>query len=320
MIRNFLVRLLDRFYREPRLILKYYRPLSFRREDMTVIFMVDGRMGHGGMFDRLKGIISTYAIAKSLRVGFRINFTYPFKLEKYLEPNEYDWQLKDGELHYGFPTARPLIAYGEFANPSRLWQRRRGQTHIYYGYDSLDKVNAHFGTNYDWGTLYRELFRPTERLQQYIDHYRQDIGHDYFVVHTRFLNLLGDKMEIASINPTLSAEKQKALMAQCFDTIVRLKKDNDDLRLMIASDSMRFISYVLERMADVYVVPGTVKHIDTASKTDDAENIKMFLDYYLIASARRVYSVVGPGMWKSAFPEYAAKIGGVPFERIEEYH
>lgn len=316
MIRDFLVRLLDRFYREPRLILKYYRPFSFRREDMTVIFMVDGRMGHGGMFDRLKGIISTYAIAKSLRVGFRINFTYPFKLEKYLEPNEYDWQLKDGELHYGFPATRPLIAYGEFANPSRLWQRRRGPTHIYYGYDSLDKINAHFGTSYDWGTLYRELFRPTERLQQYLDHYHQEIGKDYFVVHTRFLNLLGDKMEIASLNPTLPEAQQVQLKAQCLKAIRELQDKHEGLRLMIASDSMRFISYVQQALPDVYVVPGTVKHIDTAGETDDAENIKMFLDYYLIASARQVYSLVGRGMWKSAFPEYAVKIGKVPFQRL----
>lgn len=315
MIRNFLVRLLDCCYREPRLINKYYRPFSFKRVGEKYVFMVDGRLGHGGMFDRLKGIMSVYAIAKARGVDFRINFTYPFRLEKYLEPNRYDWRLKGGELCYHYPAARPVIAYGEIVNPSRLWKQHKGQTHYYYGYNSLNNINAHFGTNYEWGALYRELFKPTAYLQQYIDHYRQEVGKDYFVVHTRFLNLLGEPMEIASRNPTLPETEQEQLKSQCLEAIRLLRKKHEGLRLMIASDSMRFISYVLERMADVYVVPGTVKHIDTAGKTDDAENIKMFLDYYLIASARRVYSVVGPGMWKSAFPEYAAKIGGVPFER-----
>ena len=44
--------------------------------------------------------------------------------------------------------------------------------------------------------------------------------------------------------------------------------------------------------------------------------LKMFTDYYLISGAQKVYSLWHEGMWKSAFPEYAALIGGVPFERI----
>jgi hypothetical protein len=85
---------------------------------------------------------------------------------------------------------------------------------------------------------------------------------------------------------------------------------------MLASDSMAFIGYMKREMPGIYVVPGTVKHIDTAGETNDAENIKMFLDYYLISYAQKVYSLVGKCMWPSAFPEYAAKIGDVEFERI----
>jgi hypothetical protein len=92
--------------------------------------------------------------------------------------------------------------------------------------------------------------------------------------------------------------------------------DGSNLRLMLASDSMTFIEYIKQLIPDVYVVPGTVKHIDTAGHTDDAENIKMFLDYYLIAGAKKVYNLVADGMWPSAFSEYAAKIGDVAFERV----
>ena len=87
-------------------------------------------------------------------------------------------------------------------------------------------------------------------------------------------------------------------------------------RIMLASDSMTFINYMQHEVPDIYVVPGTVKHIDTAGNTDDSENIKLFLDYHLIAHASKVYNLVAPGMWPSAFPEYAAKIGGTAFERI----
>jgi len=88
-------------------------------------------------------------------------------------------------------------------------------------------------------------------------------------------------------------------------------------RMMLATDSMTFIYYAKERIPDLYVVPGTVKHIDTAGETDDSENIKMFTDYYLLARADKVYSLWHEGMWKSAFPEYAAVIGGVEFVRKE---
>ena len=109
-------------------------------------------------------------------------------------------------------------------------------------------------------------------------------------------------------------------MRQMLEKIKELIAENKT-KVMLASDSMTFIAYVQREVPDVYVVPGQVKHIDTAGETNDAENIKMFLDYYLISKAQKVYSLVGTGMWPSAFPEYAAKIGGAEFvrERINEH-
>ena len=316
-IRQTLVRLLDSLWREPRLVMRYYLGGQCKKNAFVepyYVFMVDGKVGHGGMFDRLKGILSLYAIAKSLDKDFRINFTYPFVLEKYLEPCQYDWRLKEGDLVFQFPMSRPIIAYGECYNPIRIMKNRCRQTHFYYGYDSLDKINEHFRTKYEWGKLYHELFKPTAYLQQFIDHYKQEIGSDYIAIHTRFLNLLGDKTETA-INPELPIEKRPPYMQHIVEEIEHVKKYYDK-RIMIASDSMTFIKYIEEKIPDVYVVPGTVKHIDTAGKTDDGENIKLFLDYYLIGNANKVYNIVGPGMWPSAFPEYAAKIGHTEFQRI----
>ena len=338
--RQLFVRLYDVLWREPKLICKYYigvrgkeqgtipKPQTSNLKSQTplYVFRVDGRVGHGGMFDRLKGMISVYAVAKTQGKGFRVLFTYPFPLEKYLEPRGYDWRLKEGELTEHFPQSRPLFIYGECYHPTRLMKDRRRQTHFYYGYNSLDKINEHFHTDYDWGKLYHELFRPTAYLQQFIDRHQREVGSDYIVVHTRFLNLLGDKTETA-INPELPVEEREPYMRRIVEEIKSLigkgekeQGEGDSLRtlnrVMIASDSMTFIDYVKRQIPDVYVVPGKVKHIDTAGQTDDSENIKMFLDYYLIGGAKKVYNIVGPGMWPSAFPEYAAKIGQTEFERI----
>ena len=314
--RNILVQMNDVLIREPKLIWRYYRPFSFSSSLSRNIFMVDGRVGHGGMFDRLKGIISVYAISKAQKKDFRIHFTYPFELEKYLEPNEYDWRIDAKDINYHFPSARPLFLYGECYSPRRLFKQRNGEAHFYFGYNILDEVNARYGTKYEWGQLYRELFRPTAYLQQYIDKYQAEIGTNYVVFHARFLNLLGDKVEL-SINPELPEAERTPLMQKLRDKMLELKGQMvGNPRIMLASDSMTFINYMLREVPDIYVVPGTAKHIDTAGNTDDSENIKMFLDYHLIAHASKVYNLVAAGMWPSAFPEYAAKIGNVEFERV----
>lgn len=318
--RNILVKLIDCCYREPLMKFRVIKEKGFslyaKGNGHPYIFMVDGRIPHGGMFDRLKGLITVFAISKALGKQFKLNWSYPFMLSKYLEPNLYDWLVDESEMNFGLFSSSNVIAYGEITNPGRLFKKRSLETHFYYGYNSLDKVNAHFGTNYQWGELYRELFRPTPYLQEYLNQYQAEIGKEYIAIHTRFMNLLGDKTE-TDINPKLVSDKEKdKLLGLAIDAVKRVSSKHPNMRIMIASDSMVFINRIKVVFPEVYIVPGTVKHIDTAGETDDSENIKMFTDYYLISCAQKVFSLWHEGMWKSAFPEYAALIGGVPFVRV----
>ena len=61
------------------------------------IAMVDGESFHGGMCDRFKGMVSLYAYCKQAGVPFKIRHTFPFKLEDYLQPAQYDWMLHEDE-------------------------------------------------------------------------------------------------------------------------------------------------------------------------------------------------------------------------------
>ena len=64
--RIYLVKLIDYFYREPLMKLRIAKEkglvLRDKKESQSYIFMVDGRIPHGGMFDRLKGLITIYAV------------------------------------------------------------------------------------------------------------------------------------------------------------------------------------------------------------------------------------------------------------------
>jgi len=132
------------------------------------------------------------------------------------------------------------------------------------------------------------------------------------------MNLLGDKVETPN-NPELNSEGKVKLIGDALKRIENIKQiaRRAGKRLMLSTDSMKFIDTVKEKFSNVYIVPGRVKHIDTVASTDDEENIKLFLDMYLMAYSDKVYSLVGPGMWPSAFPEYSANIGQVKFERIK---
>ena len=124
MIRQYLVLLLDVLWREPKMIWKYYNVNGNANDNVNDgvggnknIFMVDGKVGHGGMFDRLKGAISVYAISKVQQKDFRIYFDYPFELQKYMEPNSYDWAIDKKDVVYAYPHSRPLFLYGECYAP-----------------------------------------------------------------------------------------------------------------------------------------------------------------------------------------------------------
>lgn len=314
--------LFDTIIREPKLVCKFYMPFCIGEKSTRMVFKADGRFPHGGMFDRLKGAISVYAASQCVGREFKISFTHPFDLRDYLEPNEYDWTIDEVELVIGWPAARPVFMYGEFANPIRLVKKCSCESHFYYGYNSLDWLNERYDKDFEFGALYKQLFKPTARLQKYIDMYKAEIGCKYIVAHFRFMNLIGDSTEFKEINPTLPKDKQDELINRSLDQLKSLAHGTHPLggeggfRIMLCTDSARFVSIVKEKMPDVYVVPGEIKHIGTAEDNNDASTIKMFLDYYLIAEAEKVYNFVSDGMWKSAFPEYAAKIGQKPFERI----
>ena len=302
-------------YREPSFILKYYLHKETHQNRADYVYMADGKMVHGGMFDRLKGAISIYALSKVHGKKYGIYFTEPFPLEKYLEPNNYDWRVNKEDLTFSFPQTRPIIAFSEKIKPKRLLRERNGQTHYYYGSNILDFINQWYGTEYKWTTLFNELFRPSPYLEVQISRLKKDVDGNYIAVHLRFLNMLGDKVEILSY-PELKEEEKQSLIADCLAKIRELYSNNKGKLLFVSSDSETFMVTVKKEIPEVKVVSGSSKHIDNSGKLSEEDCLKLFLDIYMLAGAERVYSIIGKGLYSSAFPEYSAKIGGKPFERI----
>lgn len=304
------------YLREPSFILRYYLHQYLGEMNNNYVFMADGKMIHGGLFDRLKGAISIYAISKVYGKRFCLYYTKPFHLDTYLIPNLYDWRIKESELYYSYPKSRPVIAYSEINHPKRLLKERKGQTHFYFGGDIIDIINKKFGTSFEWAKLYDELFKPSDLLQKHLDIVMGKIGANYYAIHLRFLNLFGDMIEPLG-GVILNEERKKELVATCLSEIKRvISIQPESWKPVVFSDSMSFLSLIKNELPDAYVVSGNVRHIDNLSVITEDDNLKVFTDMYLMVGAQKVFSIVGKGMHLSAFPEYSAKIGGRPFERI----
>lgn len=289
------------------------------------VAMVDGMAYHGGMCDRFKGIVSLYAYCKHHGIPFRIRYTYPFRLEDYLSPAAYDWILDDNEYTDNPLYSRVLYMRGEHLARRLLGLKVTRQVHFYTNRDLLERINDVLrGENetdrYDWGELFRELFRPCEGLRNRINAIKRNIGGDYCAAVFRFQNLLGDFHEYR-YKELAGADEKEALVVKCLDAISELKKRHGDKALLVTSDSAAFLQRV-SQIKGVHIIPGKLIHIDQVSGEADGDTgreayMKSFLDFYVLSEAQKIYRVGTSYMYPSEFPVYAAKVHDIPFESIE---
>ena len=288
---------------------RYYH-FSFKCFDSMYVYVSDGHLGHSGLFDKLKGIISVYALSKVHGKKYKIYFNSPFPLNKYLHPNNVDWEITD--IHYALPNSKLIIA--NQSQPLNIIKVRNRESHFYLYYDILKNIEESYDVTFDWGDLYNELFKPSFSLKRIIDYYRNEIGGDYIAFHFRMVNLLGDKTEPNPDFITLDNLSSEKIKKECYKILGKYALNK---KIVVFTDSNIFIEYIKQqKLNNIYVIPGKIKHVGNNDSLDESDVLKVFLDYYLISGAEYVYSVVGKGLYTSAFPEYAAKIGHKPFKRI----
>lgn len=146
----------------------YNANLAHSNQGQTIVVaMVDGLVKHGGLTDRLRGVIYTYRWCKENQVPFRINFTYPFPLENFLVPNIYDWRLKPNELSKNSRISHPMYADVMGMHPwepfmrnyyfrftMRRLLRKYKQVHVYSNLTGVEKE--------EYTILFNELFQPSD--------------------------------------------------------------------------------------------------------------------------------------------------------------
>lgn len=286
----------------------YCRPeLPHVKEGIVMKF--DGSRVHGGLTDRLRGILSTYEVAKKKGIKLYVSWDTPFELERYLEPAGADWRINPWEISYSDRQSMPVLIedLSDFYSGLRLRAALKSgvpQLHIF--------SNSDEGRG-DYRELYKEFFRPTPLLASAVEEHVRNLDGQYWAFSFRFLTLLGDFKDCTT--KVLPEAEREELIRRNEEELLRMLAELPlGYRVLLASDSSTFLKRAAELDPRIYVVPGEIMHVDYADGTPHPDIwLKTFIDQQLLMNARRVVLMRTGEMYRSGFPRFAAEVGGAEF-------
>jgi len=275
----------------------------------TLIFMADGKWMHGGLTDRLRGMASAYKFATEHNLDFKIYHTSPFLLQEILEPNKVNWIIDEKQISKNCSIAKPVLLYREDFNNDSALERQLDNSHEqFHLYSCVDTLGEKFAE------YFNDLFKPSALLAQEIEHYSKLLGENYTAISFRFQNKLGDFKEFTF--KELPAKDKQKLMNAALDAIKREESQN---KILVTADSPTFLAEA-EKLPNVITVKGTSIHIDFNSSKKAVDYIKAFTEFFLISKATqaKLYRSRKYKTYPSNFPKYAASLGNVPYEIVED--
>lgn len=303
--------------RELALLQRYYSTESPRRgiSQTEVVMMVDGRCLHGGLSDRIRGIVNVYSYCRTHCIPFRIHHVYPFNLTDYFEPAHIDWRIESEELSYNSNEAYPVVLQAVHLQQKlhslylrQTLKRHKGkQIHVYSNTVMNDKA---FHDNFN------HLFQPTPLLQQAIDAVPLKPHSGYVAMVFRFQQLLGDFKEGGF--STLEGAARQELIERCLQETDRLYRAHHHGKLLlVTSDSVSFLETISSRFNYVRIIPGKVVHMDFSTNETTETYLKSFVDLFLLAGADKIYLLRTGKMYRSGFGKRAARLGNIPYEEVK---
>lgn len=281
---------------------------------MSIIVMVDGKYVHGGLSDRIRGITSIYHFCKQHHIPFHLNYTYPFSMEDYLEPNHYNWKISQEEISYHPEESEPVILTLDQV-PSKL--------HRFYLKRLLQKYpnkQLHIYTNTlledrHYSKDFEELFRPTQRFQKALTEHEAQLPQSYIAMVFRFQQLLGDFKEDGY--KILSPSERETLIKKCIQKVEEIHSlHHPDKEVLITSDSTTFLETICREKEYVHIIPGKVVHMDYTTDAAYEIYMKSFLDMLLLSKADKIYLLQTGEMYRSGFAKRAALLKDKPYEEV----
>ena len=284
---------------------------------------------------RINSRKSTYKFAKEHNLDFKIYHTSPFELQEILQPNNVNWVIGEKEISRNCEVAKPVLLYREdFNNDSALERQIDSKHKQFHLYSCVDTVGE------DFSKYFNELFKPSPILEQELSHYSELLGESYTAISFRFQNKLGDfkeftfkelpengkrKLMSAAINvlrkemPHQVGHDRSDATLSCPPVSGHPPLVNETSKILVTADSPTFLAAV-ENMPNVVTVKGKSIHIDFNSSKNATDYLKAFTEFFLISKATKakLYRNRKYKTYPSNFPKYAALLGHVPYEIVED--
>ena len=286
----------------------------------SVIVMLDNKIMHGGLVDRLKGIVSGAMIAEELNLDFKILVDdNTFNLFEFLVPVKQQIVAKKSDVSFNYFSSKPILMYNLFKlNKENILRRfkNRKQFHLY---NNMDVTNRFFPElnetqlHAKWRDTFLRLFKFDEYFHNY---WKKNIGmFRVYGIHLRFMSLLGDFDEI--VNNEMEKNDKEKLVTECIEGVIKIMQQHDGEKYVVVADSV----YFLERLKlsvqgsdlteKLFIPAGIIGHIDIVQYESVLQ--KAILDFYLLSRCLKVFQIKGNKMHNSQYCRYAALLGNVPY-------
>lgn len=295
-------------------ILPYYTKIKGESTINDIVYIADGLIIHGGLSDRLRGMVSLYAYCFEYGIPYHIYHISPFNLSDYLVPNEYNWKLDNNKISFDSKKTKVCVIRPIGDNTEKYFCNRLSSH--YRNSQLLVYTNVTY-KKHSFSEYFNRLFTPSLPVQNLVNEVISNIGENYVSLTFRFQQLLGDFNEAKY--KVMDEQSRKNLINKCLLAIERVYNENDVDRVLVTSDSKLFLEIAQKRFKYVAIIPGEVKHIDYTNDKNNLAYIKSFVDLFVISKARKVYFYSTGEMYeKSGFAETGAMIGGREYVSICE--
>lgn len=229
----------------------------------------------GGLADRIKGLISCFALSRLLDRDFFINWTYPFNLQSALEHNTYNWLPR--------PISGSHKQYFAMDNDNYVYfkdQFNRDNSDKFFTEDiSIIKTNInflnHLGLEDNFQDYFNQLFKEPE-LPFLTD--ENTVG-----VCARFGGQLSNWND-SDFNRDISFDYM-------LERITQTMQDAPTNNLFICTDSAKFTQFIKTKM-NVLCTSNETEHMDRPGCSYKGF-IKSFQDFFLLRRCGTIISTKG---------------------------
>jgi hypothetical protein len=308
------------FWKKLVLLIYYGKKINFTSNDDKgkIIICFDGLFNHGGLVDRLKGIISFYEVAKILGYDFYIQFNHPFQLLHFLKPNIVNWDIKDKDLKYNPFNTKIIYLMDNFeVNPLEVIKNAKAKTFLVYS--NIDYLSTIYKENIEsenqqiWHTNYNELFVVSNELNEKMKKFPTE---DRIVFHARFTSLMGDFKDTTHFS--LNENKKQELVNRLIRKMKEVVVLHPTKKIYVLSDSIIFLNHIKQQTSFI-VLEGSPKHIGIKNNDADLEShYKTFVDFYFMSKSDTLYLLKLDQMYSSGFSKYAAIVGNKKIITLQE--